>query len=140
MKISQDPLKRTIVFQSYVLDYQRGFLKSRNGKEIFIEHRLKDLFLTLLENHDRFVSKNELMENAWKGTIVSDQSVTKAISDLRKLFAANDLNQFKITTIRKVGYKLEVMKSFDNTKHKLMELMPYTILIVALLVFLFFHH
>lgn len=126
----------SIAFGSYVFDNKAGMLTTRDGTQLFMEHRLRDMFSILLKNEGEFVTKDELMELAWKDTVVSAQSVPKAISDLRKFFVSNRLEDLKIKTIRKLGYRLEVQKSAPSKKSTFGKILPYILVAVVLLVIL----
>lgn len=117
MKEAIDKLDNLILFQSNLFDYRKGSIVMNNGNEIFMEHRLKELFLILLKNKDDFVSREKLMAFVWKDVVVTEQSITKAISDLRKFFIKNDIENLNITTVSKIGYKLEIKES-PNIKEK----------------------
>ena len=104
-KIDQYDSKLT---SAYTFNYRKGSLIEKNGKEIFLEHRLKEFLAILLNNKNEVVTRDELMAFVWKDVIVSDESVTKAASDLRKFFVNNEMNGFKLITISKRGYKLEI--------------------------------
>lgn len=141
MKVKRELLGDSISFESYIFNSKTGVLTTKDGNQLFMEHRLRDLFLILLKNRDEFLSKTELIELAWSGTIVSDQSVPKAVSDLRKFFAINQLGDLRITTIRKLGYRLEIEKSIpSNKRNNFKRMLPYTFAVVILLIFLLIHH
>lgn len=92
-------------------NYRNGSIIRKNGDEIFLEHRLKDFFKILIDNKNSVVTRDELMEFVWKDVIVSNASVTKAASDLRKFFVTNNITDYKLITISKLGYKLEIIES-----------------------------
>ncbi|MCP4977221.1 MAG: hypothetical protein GY931_13765 [Maribacter sp.] len=92
-------------------NYRNGSFINKNGDEVFLGHRLKDFFKILIDNKNNVVTRVELMEFVWKEVVVSDESVTKAASDLRKFFATNNITDFKLITISKLGYKLEIIES-----------------------------
>lgn len=118
MKEAIDKLDNLILFQSNLFDYGKGSIVINNGNEIFMEHRLKELFLILLKNKDDFVSREKLMAFVWKDVVVTEQSITKAISDLRKFFIKNEIENLNITTVSKIGYKLEIKKSPNINEKK----------------------
>lgn len=92
-------------------NYRNGSIIRKNGDEIFLERRLKDFFKILIDNKNSVVTRDELMEFVWKDVIVSNASVTKAASDLRKFFVTNNITDYKLITISKLGYKLEIIES-----------------------------
>lgn len=92
-------------------NYRNGSIIRKNGDEIFLERRLKGFFKILIDNKNSVVTRDELMEFVWKDVIVSNASVTKAASDLRKFFVTNNITDYKLITISKLGYKLEIIES-----------------------------
>ena len=140
MKEKQQVPADNISFGNYKFDRMSGLLKTRDGDELFMENRLRDLFSILLDNLGEFVSKDELMNLAWKKTIVTEQSVSKGISDLRKFFASNGLADLKITTIRKLGYRLEHGPQGPSSKTTFTKLLPYAVILFVLLIILGFLH
>ena len=73
------------------------------GKVQKIEPKLMRLLLLLNNQTGKVVSKKEIIDHVWEDIIVTDDSVTKAISKLRKIF--NDRAEI-IETIRGKGYRL----------------------------------
>jgi DNA-binding winged helix-turn-helix (wHTH) protein len=94
--------------RDYAFNYRKGSIIKKNGNEIFLEHRLKDFISILIEHKNDVVTRNELMTHVWKDVIVNDESITKAASDFRKFLTKNNINDLKLITIRKLGYKLEI--------------------------------
>jgi len=137
VKETIETLYNPIIFQSNLFDYRKGSVTMNNGNEIFIEHRLKELFLILLKHKNDFVSREELMAFVWKDIIVSEQSVSKAISDLRKFLSTNEFSNLKIITVRKLGYKLEIEEHSTINNGYLkpsLKILAYTIGIIAALI------
>ncbi|WP_371189233.1 transcriptional regulator [Thalassotalea maritima] len=73
------------------------------------------LLLFLITHQDRLVSKNELIEEVWKHH-VSDSSINKAVSLLRKYFCDSIHDPKYIITRRKIGYRLVANVQFIETK------------------------
>ena len=120
-----------------IFNYRNGSFIRKNGDEKFLDHRLKDFFKILIDNKNNVVTRVELMEFAWKEVVVSDESVTKAASDLRKFFATNNLANFKLITISKLGYKLEIIESDlrkTNFIKRLLKTIGYVILLFLLII------
>lgn len=66
------------------------------------------VLLYLAHNNGHVVSTDELIEEVWKSTVVSPQSVHRCISKLRKLLATDDKSDVFIRTYPKKGYALEI--------------------------------
>lgn len=94
---------------------KNGIIVKQNGEEALLEQRLKYLFATLFENQDKYVRRSELIDNVWKEVVVHEQSLTKAISDLRKFFKSHEINNIQIVTANKLGYKMIISKSNNKT-------------------------
>ncbi len=75
-------------------------------KSIFVKPRLMRLLVFLIEHPNHIVTKAELMESVWEERIVTENLLTKSISELRQVVQDNFPNLMEIETIRSVGYKL----------------------------------
>lgn len=120
-----------------IFNYRNGSFIHKNGNEVFLGHRLKDFIKILIDNKNNVVTRGELMEFVWKDVVVSDESVTKAASDLRKFFVTNNITGFKLITISKLGYKLEIKESDlrkTNFIKYLLKTIGYLILIFLLII------
>ncbi|HET8826853.1 MAG TPA: tetratricopeptide repeat protein, partial [Terriglobales bacterium] len=78
---------------------------SQNGHSVRIEPKVMQVLLCLAEERD-VVSKEKLMQTVWADTFVTDDVLTRSISELRKIFADNPKNPHFIQTIPKGGYRL----------------------------------
>lgn len=85
-----------------------GITKSPKGKVLLIEPRLSKLLYYLSYNANTNVSREYLVSNIWADTIVNEESLTRAVSDLRKLLIENFRDSINIETIRGRGYKLSL--------------------------------
>jgi len=110
--LKKDPAKGSSVYKSF--NFINGVLLLQNGEEILLEHRLKLLFSALLAQQDNFVTRSELIDEVWNDVVVDDQSLTKAVSDLRKLIAKHKIKNIHIVTANKLGYKMIVSQSTDK--------------------------
>ncbi|HWC18626.1 MAG TPA: winged helix-turn-helix domain-containing protein [Terriglobales bacterium] len=78
---------------------------SRNGDQLRIEPKVMQVLLCLAEARD-VVSKEKLMRTVWADTFVSDDVLTRSISELRKIFGDSSKSPRYIQTIPKGGYRL----------------------------------
>ena len=119
---------------------RNGSIIKENGEELFLEHRLRDFFSVLYDNLNEVVTRDELMSQVWKDMVVSEESVTKAASDLRKFFMTNELTEFNLKTYSKRGYKLEILEientaiSGPSTINRLTKILGYTVLVIFLFI------
>lgn len=89
-----------------------------HGEDIVIDNRLSKLFHFLCENPDTVFSRDELINEVWNGSILTDQVITQAIFELRKILKQHGNHPYGyIVTVPKRGYKLDatVEKSHRNT-------------------------
>ncbi|MBB5459895.1 winged helix-turn-helix domain-containing protein [Paraburkholderia sp. Cpub6] len=75
----------------------------RDGQDVRLGSRAFDLLVTLASAQGRVVSRSELMQTVWPGTIVEDCNIDVNISALRK--ALGDDRDLIITVARR-GYRL----------------------------------
>jgi DNA-binding winged helix-turn-helix (wHTH) protein len=71
-----------------------------------LEPRLVNLLCHLVNNQDRVISRDELVQVLWPRVIVNENSLTRAVSELRKQLRHDDSDLQYIETIPKKGYRL----------------------------------
>ena len=79
-----------------------------DGSFVTVEPKIMQVLARLAASPGRLVTKEELFDAAWSGTFVTDDVLTRAIAELRKIFADDPANPKIIETIRKKGYRLLV--------------------------------
>ena len=80
-----------------------------------LEPRLINLLCFLAANSDKVLSREELIQELWPHVVVNENSLTRAISELRKqLRTANASIDDYIETIPKRGYRLIPPVNFAN--------------------------
>ena len=102
------PLKGLSEFGDWKINLNHYSLVNGEEEEIFVEPRLLKLLHCLSTNANKVIKRTELVDHVWGDVIVTDESLSKAIFDLRKLLIENFKDAPQIKTIRKVGYKLEL--------------------------------
>lgn len=92
------------VFDEFHLDTELQTLR-RDGAEIHLAKRPFDLLLFLIENRERVVSRDELLNKFWDGHDVYDDALRKCVGAIRK--ALDDLGKSPrfIETRRGSGYR-----------------------------------
>jgi DNA-binding winged helix-turn-helix (wHTH) protein/tetratricopeptide (TPR) repeat protein len=73
----------------------------RNGAEVEVDRACVEILATLLSHCGEVVTKDELLEVAWPGRIVSENSLTKAIGRLRATLGDLDV----VSTVHGYGYR-----------------------------------
>ena len=64
-----------------------------------------DLIVHLVRNHDRIVSKDELIEKIWNGRIISEAALSSRINGARRALGDNGNDQVLIRTLHKRGFR-----------------------------------
>ncbi|WP_244422750.1 winged helix-turn-helix domain-containing protein [Sinorhizobium meliloti] len=96
-----------------MLDPVRGLLR-RNGQSVTLGHRGLALLRALLEARGGVVSKTDLIERAWPGTIVEESNLTVQIAALRKALGLAPDGREWITTIPRTGYRLAISSGAED--------------------------
>jgi DNA-binding winged helix-turn-helix (wHTH) protein len=85
------------------LDEARRSLSAR-GREIKLQPRVFDMLCYLVRHRERVVSKDELLEALWPGTVVVDNALQRVVSLVRTALAEVGL-QDAVRTYSRHGYR-----------------------------------
>jgi len=77
----------------------------RDGTPVSLEPQAFDVLVHLVRNHDRVVSKEELMDTIWGGRFVSETAVTSRIKQVRRALGDDGNAQRVIRTLHGRGYR-----------------------------------
>ena len=91
------------LFSDFEIDLSQQELR-RLGESVHIEPQVFDLIVHLVRNHDRIVSKNELIETIWNGRIISEAALSSRINGARRA-SDNGTDQVFIRTLHKRGFR-----------------------------------
>lgn len=91
-------------FSDFELDLSQQELR-RLGEAVHIEPQVFDLIVCLVRNHDRIVSKDELIETVWNGRIISEAALSSRINGARRALGDNGADQLFIRTLHKRGFR-----------------------------------
>jgi TolB-like protein/DNA-binding winged helix-turn-helix (wHTH) protein len=91
-------------FTEFEIDLSQQELR-RLGKAVHIEPQVFDLIVHLVRNHDRIVSKDELIETIWNGRIISEAALSSRINGARRALGDNGNDQALIRTLHKRGFR-----------------------------------
>ncbi len=76
-----------------------------DGKNCHLEPQVFALLALLVDQHDRFVSKEELIEKVWDGRIVSDAALASRVKAARQALDDDGKSQRFIKTLHRRGYR-----------------------------------
>src|SRR5688572_9860598 len=91
-------------FDPFTIDCDLAQL-SLNGEPLAMEPRVFDLLVFLVENRQRVVSKDEIVERVWSGRFTSDAAISTCVKSLRKALNDDGDKQVYIKTQRGRGFR-----------------------------------
>jgi Tol biopolymer transport system component/DNA-binding winged helix-turn-helix (wHTH) protein len=97
----QQTSHRVYTFGDFALDLTTGSLL-HNGDEVKLRPKAFETLRYLVQNPNRLISKDELVEALWTDSFVSDNSLVKCLKDVRA--ALNDEAHIVIKTVPRRGY------------------------------------
>jgi TolB-like protein len=102
--LRQGILILSFAFEDYVLDQERRELTLR-GQVVAVGPQVFDLLLLFVNNPDRVLSKDELLNSVWSGRIVSESTITSHINAVRKAIGDTGEEQRLVRTVARKGYR-----------------------------------
>ncbi len=91
-------------FDDVVVDRNR-FCVLKKGQPRTLEPRAFDLLIYLIEHRDRVVEKQELFDQIWKESFVTDDALAQEIKNIRHAIGDAAGTPRYIRTVRKRGYR-----------------------------------
>lgn len=91
-------------FGEHVLDSSRRELRRGDGP-VHVEPQVFDLLHHLILNHDRVVSRDELISTVWQGRIVSESTLDSRIAAARRAVGDSGERQCLIRTVVRKGVR-----------------------------------
>jgi TolB-like protein len=91
-------------FGEFELDLARAELRA-GGVACPVEPQVFALLTHLVENRDRLVSRDELLERVWDGRIVSDAAIASRIKSARQALGDDGTAQRFIRTLHRRGFR-----------------------------------
>ncbi len=91
-------------FSGHALDTDRRELR-RGADPIAVEPQVFDLLVFLLQNRERVVTKEDLVDAVWGSRIVSDSTMTSRINAARKAIGDSGERQELIRTLARKGLR-----------------------------------
>ena len=87
---------------------------SRGEKSIRLEPKVMDLLVYMSDRPGDVLSRDEIQDNVWQGTVIGYDALTNAIIKLRKALDDSARNPQIIDTVPKKGYRLIAEVSFPD--------------------------
>ena len=87
----------------FELDFS-AFELRRGSAVLDVRPKVLDVLQHLVEHHGRLVSKDELLNEVWRG-VTSDANLSHTVMEARKALDDNGSRQSMIRTIRGRGYR-----------------------------------
>ena len=93
-------------FPQFELDEDRFELR-RGGRAVKAEPRVLEVLVHLVRNAGRVVAKEELLDQVWKKSFVSDSALTRCIMEARRAIGDHERETPFIKTVHGRGYRFE---------------------------------
>jgi len=105
-----------------------------------LDSKVMQLLVYLMNNRERVVSRNELLDQLWKNQAVADDVLNVAMSSLRKALGDDFKTPIYIKTLPRKGYQLiaPVKAISSNSRSIKLSWMFATLLILAVTILLWF--
>lgn len=95
------------------LDLDRRELR-QHGAVLPIQRKVFDLLLYLVKHRHRAVGKDELQDEIWPGTIVTETALTRAIMKARRSVGDDANAQIAIKTVHGHGYRFVAQVEYES--------------------------
>jgi TolB-like protein/lipoprotein NlpI len=89
---------------SHIIDLAADEIRSATGERVELRPRSLAVLRLLAENAGRLVRKNEIVAEVWGDVVVTDDSLTQCVADIRK--AIGDREHRILRTVPRRGYLL----------------------------------
>ena len=89
-------------FDSFTLDIVRGALLAAGSTEVALRPKAFALLRQLVENAGRLINKDEIMAAVWPDVIVTEDSITQCVMEIRR--ALRDDEQRLLRTVPRRGF------------------------------------
>jgi TolB-like protein len=91
-------------FKDCVLELERREL-TRGSEAVSIGPKVFDLLVYLVQNRERVVSKDDLLDAVWGGRIVSESTLTSHINAVRRAIGDSGEEQHLVRTVPRKGFR-----------------------------------
>jgi DNA-binding winged helix-turn-helix (wHTH) protein/Tol biopolymer transport system component len=98
-------METSFQLEEWLVDPLHGQIVGPGGP-VRLEPRVMRVLVCLAERSGEIVSREQLIEQVWEGTVVTDEVLTQSVSELRKALGEEAKEPRFIQTIPKQGYRL----------------------------------
>ena len=107
MKISGNRrYESPMIYELDGLELDLATVELRRGAEVVpVEPQVFALLALLVENHERMVSRDEIVERIWDGRVVSESAISTRIKAARKALGDDGAAQRIIRTVHRRGFR-----------------------------------
>src|SRR3984957_1732914 len=102
--IRRGAVKLLFSFDNFVLDCTRRELR-QEGNLVSVAPKVFDLLAHLVQNRERVVSRDDLIEAVWEGRIISESALATCINAARSAIADSGEEQRLIKTLPRKGIR-----------------------------------
>lgn len=96
----------------------KGYNLKKGNMELYLRPKTYETLLYLIEHHGNIVKKDDLIENVWSGTFVTENTLTQCIKEIREKLEDDAAHPQFIKTIPRIGYKfIAPIKEVISTQH-----------------------
>lgn len=106
MAPTHQPIPSICRIDDLTVDRARRKVLRKTGEPIELSALSFDTLLALIDASPEVLASDKLIQLAWRGSLVSDETVTQRIRLLRKALQDDRRNPRYIETVRNVGYRL----------------------------------
>ncbi len=92
-------------FEGFELDMQAVELRA-DGSPVALQPQVFDLLFLLVENHERMVTRDEIVEKVWQGRAISETAISSRIKTLRQALGDDGNEQRIIRTLHGRGFRM----------------------------------
>ena len=107
MRVIRENLSSGFSLENRLVMPQEGKIITSSG-EFILEPKLMELLVFFAENEGKTLTRQEIFDEVWSDSFVTEAALYKSISNLRRMIEDDPQNPRIISTVPKRGYRLEV--------------------------------
>jgi adenylate cyclase len=112
---AREALKRSSIYRFGDREVDTRLRQIRAAGELVdAQPKAFDLLVYLIENRDRVVDKDELLEQLWAGTVVTDSALNQVVRKARSLAGDDGDRQAVIRTVQRRGFRFVAVLEPQN--------------------------